>query len=62
MEQILTVLGEKISQQEAEIKIMKYRLESLEKELKEKDELIEHQSVIIDGLTITVHDLRGESR
>lgn len=62
MEQILKVLGEKLSQQEAEIKIMKYRLESLEKELKEKDKLIENQAVIIDGLTITVQDLRGESR
>lgn len=62
MEQILKVLGEKLSQQEAEIKIMKYRLESLEKELKEKDKVIENQAVIIDGLTITVQDLRGESR
>lgn len=62
MEQILRVLGEKLSQQEAEIKIMKYRLESLEKELKEKDKVIENQAVIIDGLTITVHDLRGEAR
>ena len=62
MEQILKVLGEKLSQQEAEIKIMKYRLESLEKELKEKDKLIENQAVIIDGLSDTVHGLRGESR
>ena len=62
MDQILKVLNEKLSQQENELKVMGFRLERLEKELKEKDKLIENQAVIIDGLNITVQDLRGESR
>ena len=62
MDQILKVLDEKLSQQENELKVMGFRLERLEKELKEKDKLIENQAVIIDGLNITVQDLRGESR
>ena len=62
MDQILKVLNEKLSQQENELKVMGFRLERLEKELKEKDKLIENQAVIIDGLNITVQDLRGETR
>lgn len=62
MDQILKVLNEKLSQQENELKVMGFRVERLEKELKEKDKLIENQSAIIDGLTLTVQDLRGESR
>ena len=62
MDQILKVLNEKLSQQENELKVMGFRVERLEKELKEKDKLIENQSAIIDGLTLTVQDLRGETR
>ena len=62
MDQILKVLNEKLSQQENELKVMGFRLERLEKELKEKDKLIDNQAVIIDGLNITVQDLRGETR
>ena len=62
MDQILKVLNEKLSQQENELKVMGFRLERLEKELKEKDKIIENQAVIIDGLNITVQDLRGKSR
>lgn len=62
MDQILKVLNEKLSQQENELKVMGFRLERLEKELKEKDKIIENQAVIIDGLNITVQDLRGETR
>lgn len=60
MERIIKAIEEKLAAQETEISMMRYKVERLEKELKEKDEIIKNQAVIIDGLSDTVHGLRGE--
>lgn len=50
MERIIKAIEEKLAQQETELSVMRFKVERLEKELKEKDEIIKNQSVIIDGL------------
>lgn len=60
MERIIKAIEEKLAAQETEISMMRFKVERLEKELKEKDEIIKNQAVIIDGLSDTVHGLRGE--
>ena len=60
MERIIKAIEEKLASQETEISMMRFKVERLEKELKEKDEIIKNQAVIIDGLSDTVHGLRGE--
>lgn len=62
MERIIKAIEEKLAQQETDISLLRYKVESLGKELKEKDEIIKNQSVIIDGLSMTVHEQRGEAR
>ena len=62
MERIIKAIEEKLAQQETEISVIRFKVERLEKELKEKDEIIKNQSVIIDGLSMTVHEVRGEAR
>lgn len=62
MERIIKAIEEKLAAQENEIAVLGYKVERLEKELKEKDEIIKNQSIIIDGLSMTVHETRGEIR
>lgn len=50
MERIIKVIEDKLAEQESEIRMLKYKVERLDKEIAEKDEIIKNQSVIIDGL------------
>lgn len=62
IEYVLKAINEKREKLERDNEVLTDCVKKFEKELAEKDKIIERQSVIIDGLNTSVHEMRGEIR